>query len=269
MRYCENVDFRTFLQAHGYLGRIHYAMEKKWLPAYYFDSYALEYPVGEAIILSASSPKHLLSLGMDFEFTDDVLMNRMIRMGIHTLFNIHMHFIHTKVVNDHLDGTIEEKDIVKHYWTLMVKYAGVEPPSDRKQDKFDFPYEFYTDLEQNHQLKKFVSEVLGYQFYDALCKLSGHEGDLSNCDIYGSKKAGESLKKMMQLGSKAPWKTVLKTVTPETPQLDAKSILKYYKPLQEWLEKANGADNGNVEIHLGSTDKKFLRPENFLEEDDV
>lgn len=42
--------------------------------------------------------------------------------------------------------------------------------------------------------RKFVSEVLGYQFYDALCKLSSHEGDLNNCDISGSKKAGESLR---------------------------------------------------------------------------
>lgn len=59
---------------------------------------------------------------------------------------------------------------------------------------------------------------------------------------------------MMQFGSKAPWKTVLKLILPEEPNLSAKSILEYYKPLQDWLEKANNVTD-NYYDGLGSTNK--------------
>uniref|UniRef100_T1GU10 Angiotensin-converting enzyme n=1 Tax=Megaselia scalaris TaxID=36166 RepID=T1GU10_MEGSC len=82
LKYCKKVDFRKFLQAHGYMGSIHYALQKKELPFYYFSSYDLEYPVGEAVILSASTHKHLKSVGLlpDVKYKDDVMMNRLFRM---------------------------------------------------------------------------------------------------------------------------------------------------------------------------------------------
>lgn len=82
LKYCKKVDFRKLLQAHGYMGSIHYALQKKELPYYYFPSYDLEFPVGEAVILSASTHKHLKSVGLlpDVNYKDDVMMNRLFRM---------------------------------------------------------------------------------------------------------------------------------------------------------------------------------------------
>ena len=40
----------------------------------------------------------------------------------------------------------------------------------------------------------FVSHLHQFQFYKALCQLSGHKGPLHNCDFFGSKKAGHGLK---------------------------------------------------------------------------
>lgn len=82
LRYCQRVDFLKFLEAHYDMGRIYFASEKRQLPAYYFDSYELENPVGQAVILSASSPKHLKTIGLNsnFEFTEDVLLNRLFRL---------------------------------------------------------------------------------------------------------------------------------------------------------------------------------------------
>ena len=82
VKYCHKVDFRKFMQTHGYLARVHYAKEKAHLPFHYFESYDLEYPVGESIILSASSPKHLTSSGLatDYKYTNKVLNNRLFRM---------------------------------------------------------------------------------------------------------------------------------------------------------------------------------------------
>ncbi|XP_067629386.1 angiotensin-converting enzyme [Eurosta solidaginis] len=241
MKYCKKVEFRKFLQNHGYLARVHYSIEKQNLPSYFFSSYDLEYPVGEAVILSTSTPKYLQAIGLskDFEFAESTLMNRLFRMGIHTILNIPLYFVHTKVMNDLLNGTVGIERINKHYWDLMEKYAGVEPPSDRAENAIDFPYSFYMDMEQNHQTKKFVSEVLGYQFYRAFCQQSNHQGPLHNCDFYGNQCIGSSLKPMMSLGSSKPWNETLAKVLGTNTSLSGSALLDYYQPLFDWLKRKN------------------------------
>lgn len=87
MKYCRKVNFRSFLQSHGYLARIFYAREKEVQPSYFFPSYNLEYPIGEAVILSASTPTHLqtMKLTNNYFFTDAAILNRLIRMVIYSI----------------------------------------------------------------------------------------------------------------------------------------------------------------------------------------
>ena len=40
----------------------------------------------------------------------------------------------------------------------------------------------------------FVSYIIQFQFHEALCRLSGHTGQLHKCNIGGSTKAGHKLK---------------------------------------------------------------------------
>jgi len=258
MKYCKKVEFKKFMQTHGYMGRVHYAKEKRNLPAYFFNSYELEYPVGEAVILSASTPKHLGAIGLaeNFQFTESVLKNRLFRMCIHTMFSIPQFFVHTKVMNDLLDGTIEMDSVNRHYWKLMETHAGIEPPIDRTEGAIDFPYKFYLDLEQNHQTQKFVSEVLGYQFYRAFCKKSGQTGQLHNCDFYGNLAIGNDLKAMMSLGSSKPWREVIAKVLPDSQDLSGEALLEYYAPIQDWLKTKN--KEGHEKIGWDSTKKKVL-----------
>lgn len=67
------------------------------------------------------------------------------------MLNIPLFFIHTKVMQDVLSGTIEMEGLNKHYWKLMEQYAGIEPPLNRDESDIDFPYKFYINLEDNHQ----------------------------------------------------------------------------------------------------------------------
>ncbi|XP_054740229.1 angiotensin-converting enzyme [Anastrepha obliqua] len=258
MKYCKKVEFRKFMQNHGYLCRVHYAKEKHNLPSYFFNSYDLEYPVGEAVILSASSPKHLQAIGLskDFQFSEPILMNRLFRMGIHTLLNIPLYFVHTKVMSDLLNGTVEIESINKHYWELMETYAGVEPPSDRPENAIDFPYSFYLDMEQNYQTKKFVSEVLGYQFYRAFCQKNHHSGSLHNCDFYGNRAVGDDLKSMMSLGSSKPWHETLAKVLGNNFSLSGDALLDYYAPLLDWLKTKNR--ESKVKIGWNPSQKKVV-----------
>lgn len=258
MKYCQKVDFKKFMQMHGYISRIHYAQEKKNLPSYFFESYDLEYPVGEAVILSACTPKHLQAIGLakDFKFTEKTLMNRLFRMGIHTVLNIPLYFVHSKVVHDLLNGTVEMDGANKHYWKLMQEYVGVEPPSDREEGSIDFPYKFYLDLEQNHQTKKFVSEILGYQFYRAFCQKAGQQGQLHNCDFYNNHAVGNDLKSMMSLGSSKSWHDAISKILTNKPSLSGEALLEYYAPIIDWVKALN--KQNKVKIGWNDSKKKIL-----------
>lgn len=39
----------------------------------------------------------------------------------------------------------------------------------------------------------FISFIVQFQFYEAMCDASGHTGELHDCDFYDSKEAGQKL----------------------------------------------------------------------------
>ncbi|XP_055850006.1 angiotensin-converting enzyme-like isoform X2 [Episyrphus balteatus] len=259
MNYCHKMDFRTFLQAHGYMAQIHMAMEKPHLPAYYADSYNLEYAIGETVILSASSQKYLAKVGIvpSPEFSEVVFMNRLLRQSIHAMLNIPVYYVHTKVMAELFEGKFEMIELNKKYWEYMDKYVGVGPPGDREGNSFDFPFKFYLDLNENHQARKFMSEVLSYQFYMKLCSIADQYSKerLQNCDFSENKDAGDAIKKMIKLGSSKPMREVLATLLSEDPKLNGESLLTYYFPAYNWLTENN--QENNVKVGWTHSDKKI------------
>jgi len=193
--------------------------------------------VGEAIILSASTPTHLRTMRLtgDYQFNNGAILNRLIRMSIHTMLNLHMHYVQAKVLNDYLSGKIKDNELNAYYWKQMDEIAGVEPPVNRPNGVIDFNYKFFTDLESNYQVTKFVSEILGYQFYREMCKQSNDKGPLHLCDFYSHMVAGGSLKKMMALGSSRTWRQVIRKLLRDNPKLSADAISEYYEPVNGWL----------------------------------
>uniref|UniRef100_A0A1I8P6Q5 Angiotensin-converting enzyme n=1 Tax=Stomoxys calcitrans TaxID=35570 RepID=A0A1I8P6Q5_STOCA len=254
MQYCPNIDFRNFMQMHSHLGRIHYAVEKHKLPSYFFQAYGLEYAVGEAVTLAASTPKHLQTLGLarDLKYSEETLRNRHIRMAIHTFLNIPLFYVHTKVINEMLQGNVKLDGVNRLYWKLMQEYVGVEPPMDRGESCLDLPYKFYLDLETNHQTLKFVSEILGYQLYEAFCQLTNGQTPLHNCNFYGNSKVGNALRSMMSLGSSKPYHEILNEILPHNPSINAHSLLVYYQPIIDWLKNFNSKNK----VHIGWNDTK-------------
>jgi len=78
--YCEKVSFRKLMQYHSHMARVYYAQQKSHLPSYYFKAYNLEFAVGEAVVLSASSPAHLTGRRFSKELSQTALMSRLFRM---------------------------------------------------------------------------------------------------------------------------------------------------------------------------------------------
>lgn len=92
-----------------------------------------------------------------------------------------------------LNGTISENDLNKGWWRLKHDLQGIQPPVPRSEEDFD-PAAKYHIAEGSHYIHYYIAHYLQFQFFEALCKISGHTGPLHRCDFYKSKDAGKLLR---------------------------------------------------------------------------
>ena len=90
----------------------------------------------------------------------------------------------------------------------------------------------------------FTRTILQFQFYEALCNVADPGTPFLKCDISGSKEAGKLLADMLKLGSSKPWPDALQKLTGSIRDMSVKPILKFFAPLNDWLQKTN-KDNGD------------------------
>ena len=84
----------------------------------------------------------------------------------------------------------------------------------------------------------FLARILQFQFHRELCKISGNEGPLHRCSIYGNKEAGAKLISMLEMGASKPWQDALEAMTGQR-EMDATAIIDYFAPLKSWLDEQN------------------------------
>ncbi|KAL9913519.1 angiotensin-converting enzyme-related protein [Glossina fuscipes] len=260
LRYCPKLDYKILLQMHGHMAELQYNLYKKELP---FGLDREPCPgfgsaIGEAAIISSGTPRHLhrLHILLNSTLSIEHSMNRLFRMAVHTLLAVPQYFINDKFLVDVMDGRIGSHEFNCGYWRLQSKYAGVVPPMRRNEKNFDPDFKFYRGLNpEKSNTAKFISEVLGFEFYRAFCLASGEykpgnpDFPLSNCDFYGSKSAGNMIKKMMQLGAAKHWRDVMEIATSER-KLSAKGLMEYFGPLFIWLKE----ENKRLDIQTGWDD---------------
>ncbi|XP_055851280.1 angiotensin-converting enzyme-like [Episyrphus balteatus] len=252
LEFCEKIDYHGFLNAYADMGYIYYAKEMKDLPTYFFNyPHYLEYTIGNAVMLSASSTHNLKAIGMlpnTKIITPEVEINALLRNAIGTLVYIPLNFVNTKVMADLLTGNVKMADLNKHYWHLMEKYAGIGTPEFHESDTLDLSSDFYTEMNDNLMSSDLTNGMLSYQIYKRLCEISGKypKEPLHLCDISGSKDAGNALKKMMRLGVSKPFYKVLATMFPENPTIRTEGILEYYAPIKNLITEKN--KEANVKI---------------------
>jgi len=134
-------------------------------------------------------------------------------------------------------GETSPESYNEDWWKLRLKYQGIEPPTARPADAFD-PGAKYHIPSNVPYTRYFLARVLQFQFHEALCKASGHEGPLYTCSIYGSKKAGDRMKAMLALGMSRPWPEALEAITGQR-DMDGQALIAYFQPLLNWLDEAN------------------------------
>ncbi len=120
---------------------------------------------------------------------------------------------------------------------LRQKYQGITPPVDRPADAFD-PGAKYHIPGNTPYLRYFLSFVMQFQFHKAACEMSGWEGPLHRCSIYGNEEVGTKFNAMMEMGASKPWPDALEAFT-GTREMDGSAIVEYFAPLIAYLEEEN------------------------------
>ncbi|QSX75255.1 M2 family metallopeptidase [Lysobacter arenosi] len=194
--------------------------------------------IGDTIVLSMT-PKYLQSIGLvgDQQQSNEALINAQMRMALAKVSFLPFGLMIDRWRWGVFDGSIKPGEYNKAWWDLKAKYQGVAPVSARGEDYFDAGAKYHVPGNTPYT-RYFLSHVLQFQFYKALCDSAGYKGPLYECSFYGNKEAGARFQAMLDKGASQPWQKTMKELTGGE-KMDASAVLEYFAPLQTWLKQQN------------------------------
>lgn len=218
---------------------------------YYYMAYARQPPlfhsgandgfheaIGDTIVL-AMTPQYLHSIGLvdEQQQNEDALINSQMRMALAKVAFLPFGLMIDRWRWGVFDGSIKPGDYNKAWWRLKAEYQGVAPATPRGEEFFDPGAKYHVPANTPYT-RYFLSHILQFQFYKALCDAAGYKGPLYACSFYGSKAAGTKFEAMLAKGASQPWQQTMKELT-GSEKLDASAVLEYFAPLQQWLQQQN------------------------------
>ena len=135
------------------------------------------------------------------------------------------------------NGEIKESNLNSSWWSMRESYQGITSPVYRSEDYFD-PGAKYHIPANTPYTRYYLARIMQYQFHEALCNAMNFDGPLHECSIYGNEVAGEKIISTMAMGQSQPWQDAFENITGSR-SLSGSSVMNYYKPLKEWLDKQN------------------------------
>jgi peptidyl-dipeptidase A len=243
---CIKPNEEDFTTIYHELGHVYYYMAYNKLPPIFqagaHDGF--HEAIGDTIVL-AMTPKYLQSIGLvsgplETEAEggeDDALINSQMRMALAKVAFLPFGLMIDRWRWGVFDGSIKPDEYNKAWWDLKARYQGVAPVAPRGEDFFD-PGAKYHVPGNTPYTRYFLSHVLQFQFYKALCDAAGYKGPLYECSFYGNKAAGQKFQAMLSKGASQPWQQTMKELTGGE-KMDASAVLEYFAPLQKWLTQQN------------------------------
>jgi len=194
--------------------------------------------IGDAVLL-AMTPQYLASVGLldTAASTQEATINDQMQRALEKVVQLPW----TKLVDEWrwgvFAGDITSQNYNRSWWQLRERYQGVAAPVERTEADFDPGAKYHIPGNVPYS-RYFLSSILQFQFYQAMCEASGHQGPLHECSFYGSKEAGDKFQAMLSKGSSQPWQDTLEELA-GTRQMDGGAILEYFAPLAQWLDEQN------------------------------
>ncbi|XP_072016666.1 angiotensin-converting enzyme-like [Amphiura filiformis] len=245
---CTDVNQINFITIHHEMGHIAYFMQYKDQPVIYRDgaNNGFHEAVGDALALSVLTPQHLHTVGLLDEIANDTQadINYLMSVALEKISLLPWIVLVDLWRWDVFNGTIPDTEYNQAWWKLRMEYQGIVPPTERSEMDFDPASKYHIAIDVPY-VRYFIANILQFQFHEALCTAAGHTGPLHKCDIYQSTQAGTLLSNMLKLGSSVPWPVAMEKITGQR-QMSAKSLVKYFEPLMEFLEKENAKSNETI-----------------------
>ncbi|KAH9499518.1 hypothetical protein Btru_078039, partial [Bulinus truncatus] len=243
---CAAVNEQSLLALHHEMGQVQYYMQNEYQPLVfrYVDNDAVSETFGGVVTLSVQTKDHLRKIGLmnqvlnENETDLNILMDRALKEVASMPYN----FLKDQWQRSVLQGNTQPKNYNSHWWELRCRHQGIFPPVPRHASDFDPGAEHSVPGDGAHTWY-FLRSIMLYQIHKAACDAAGHKGPLHRCDIYGSKAAGDKLRKFLHLGSSRSWPEALEIMTGQR-RVDPSAILEYFHPLYEFLKKKNGNSFG-------------------------
>lgn len=194
--------------------------------------------IGDTIVLSMT-PEYLRSVGLvgEAEVSREATINAQMRMALAKVAFMPFGLMIDRWRWGVFDGSITPDRYNAAWWELKAKYQGVAPATPRGEEFFDAGAKYHVPGNTPYT-RYFLSHVLQFQFYKALCDASGFKGPLYECSYAGNPEAGRRYWAMMQKGASQPWQQTMRELTGGE-QMDASAVLEYFAPLQAWLKEQN------------------------------
>jgi peptidyl-dipeptidase A len=239
IKMCIQKTGEEFAVIHHELGHNYYQRAYKNQPLLYKNSAndGFHEAIGDTVALSIT-PKYLKAIGLVDSIPDasnDIGM--LLKLALDKIafvpFGLMVDQWRWKVFS----GEVKPADYNKAWWELREKYQGVMAPVARSSDAFDPGAKYHVPANTPYT-RYFLAHILQFQFHKTLCDVSGNTDPIHRCSIYGSKKAGEALNNMLEMGQSKTWQEALTTLTGKG-EMDANAILDYFAPLKDWLDEQN------------------------------
>lgn len=263
IKMCTDINMDSFETIHHEMGHIEYFMAYQEQPAIYRTgaNSAFHEAIGDTISLSFRSSKHLQTIGLsggsdvsdkknpkhslrDFESIFRQLrndyqrnINFLLKRALFKIGFLPFGYMIDKWRWNVFRGITKQDNYNKNWWELRLQYQGLVAPIERSEADFDPGAKFHIPSNSPY-ICYFISFVVQFQFYKAMCDQSGHTGPLYECDFYQSEEAGRKLRDMMELGKSLPWPEAMEKLTGSR-EFSTEAIREYFHPLFVWLKEEN------------------------------
>ena len=237
---CIKPNEEDFTTIYHELGHVYYYLAYNKLPPIFQTGAhdGFHEAIGDTIVLSMT-PKYLQSIGLleGAQTSQEALINSQMRMALAKVSFLPFGLMIDRWRWGVFDGSIKPEQYNHAWWDLKARYQGVAPVTPRGEEFFDAGAKYHVPGNTPYT-RYFLSHVLQFQFYKALCDAAGHQGPLNACSFAGNKAAGEKFWAMLSKGNSQPWQQTMKELTGGE-QMDASAVLEYFAPLQDWLKQQN------------------------------
>ena len=237
---CIQPNEEDFTTIYHELGHVYYYLAYNALPPLFQGGAhdGFHEAIGDTIVL-AMTPKYLQSIGLvsDPRTSQEALINSQMRMALAKVAFMPFGLMIDRWRWGVFDGSIAPGQYNQAWWDLKARYQGVAPVTPRGEEFFDAGAKYHVPGNTPYT-RYFLSHVLQFQFYKALCDAAGYQGPLYECSFAGNQAAGEKFWAMLSKGNSQPWQQTMKELTGGE-SMDASAVLEYFAPLQDWLKQQN------------------------------